>query len=405
MLAAFLTAPDQRAEATAIIDEAKAINAERVAGRFDGLSARADVLLARARALAHNPTLTRALAVRWRVAATAGKLDLAQVFMREVTEVAARSGNDDEAAKTWALMARFAASFQGQPDEGKVMIAAARSAAARAGDPPLLLAEVLSNEADVLIAAGDDAGARRAVTAARKLLEGAGAADPGSPDAIQLGGLQQTEGEAAWQAGDLDGAVAALQGAIATFDRALGPGTTDVGGVYLSLAQVYAAQDELDAALGAVEHALRIREATTPDGSPVAHALGVRASILGKVGRGAQAIADAERAQAIGARTLAPDDPQQRVIESQLAGAYQDAGRSADALAIYQRILASAERADAVTTNLAIWWVSRADVERGLGRCRDARPHYRRAIEIGRQLGSAGATQIARAEAGLAACK
>ena len=124
-------APDQRAEATAIIDEAKAINAERMAGRFDGLSARADVLLARARALAHNPTLTRALAVRWRVAATAGKLDLAQVFMREVTEVAARSGNDDEAAKTWALMARFAASFQGQPDEGKVMIASARSALAR----------------------------------------------------------------------------------------------------------------------------------------------------------------------------------------------------------------------------------------------------------------------------------
>src|SRR5205085_11726157 len=141
-------------------------------------------------------TLAKTLAVRWRISVATGDVTGSLPFMRELTEVAARGGNDIEAANTWALMGRFTAQWLGQPDEARVMMLAARAAAARAGDPPDLRAEVLGNEADVLTADGDTVAALASLDEARTLLVGAGADQPGSTLASSLGGVLQSVGEA-----------------------------------------------------------------------------------------------------------------------------------------------------------------------------------------------------------------
>ncbi|MBK7072590.1 MAG: serine/threonine protein kinase [Myxococcales bacterium] len=348
-------APAARAEAKAILAEVDAANADRRAGVTDGLAARVDAGIARARALGHDLTLSRAIAVRWRIAVTTGDIPGGLAFLRELTEVASRGGDDVEAAKTWSLMGRLTAQFQGQPDEARVMMLAARAAAARAGDPPLVRAEVLTNEADVLTAAGDADGALAALDQARQLLQRAGADQPGSPVASQLAGLLQSLGEAHWYAGRYDAALPPLREAIALFDRAFGPDTAEAAGVYLDVAQVLRDQETYPAALVAVDQAVRVRTRRDPDAVDTALAISTRASILAYLGRHAEALADAERAVALGAAALDPDDAVLLALRSTVGDVLREAGRRADAAAIYRDLLAIAARTGMDSANVAGW--------------------------------------------------
>ncbi|MBK9035251.1 MAG: protein kinase [Myxococcales bacterium] len=348
-------APAARAEATAILAEVEAANNARRAGVTDGLAARADAAIARARTLGHELTLSRALALRWRIAVVTGDIPGGLAFLRELTEVASRGGDDVEAAKTWSLMGRLTAQFQGQPDQARVMMLAARAASARAGDPPLVRAEVLTNEADVLTAAGDTDGALADLDEARRLLQRAGADQPGSPVASQLAGLLQSLGEAHWYAGRHDAALPPLREAIVLYDRAFGPDTADAAGVYLDVAQVLRDQRTYPDALAAADQAVRVRMRRDPDAVDTALAISTRASILTYLGRHAEAIADAERAVALGAAALAPDDGVLLSLRSTVADILVDAGRRSAAAAIYRDLLAIADRTGMDSANVAMW--------------------------------------------------
>ncbi len=348
-------APAARAEAQAILADVAAANADRRAGKTEGLAARADAIVARARTLGHDLTLSRAIAVRWRIAVSGGDIPGGLVFLRELTEVAARGGDDVEAAKTWALMGRLTAQFQGQPEQARIMMLAARAASARAGDPPLVRAEVLANEADVLTSAGDSDGALRALDESRGMLLRAGADQPGSPLAGQLAGLLQSVGEAHWYAGRLDAALPPLREAITLLDRAYGPDTTEVAGVYLDLAQVLRDHKRYPEALAAVDHSVRIRAARDPSAADTAVAISTRASILAYLGRTTEAIADAERAVALGAASLPPDDGQLLALRATVADIFSDAGRSSDAALIYRDLLSIADRTGMTSPNVGIW--------------------------------------------------
>ena len=397
-------APAARAEAKAIRAEVVAINTDRKAGKLDGLAARGDALVARARALGHPPTLAKALAIRWRIAVTGGDMAGGLGFMRELTEVAARGHDDEEAANTWALMGRLTSQFQGQPDEARIMMIAARAASARAGDPPRLRAEVLANEADVLVGDSDPDGARLSLVEARTLLEGVGAGQPGSPDAPSLAGLLQTLGEIEWTAGRLDAAVATLRQALATFDRAYGPDTVDAGGVQLSLAQVLLDAARLDEAEAAATAAVRVREHRTGESPTLAVALSVRAQITAARGRTDEALAEARRALAIGRATMPADDAQLMIIAADLAAVLSATGRAEEALATYDEVLAAATRAEMATANVASWWINRADLERSLGRCADALVHYRKGGDLGVALQGEQSPYAASARRGEGAC-
>ncbi|HUQ05178.1 MAG TPA: serine/threonine-protein kinase [Kofleriaceae bacterium] len=347
--------PAARAEAKAIVADASTINDERRAGKTDGLAARMDAVVARARTLGHPTTLSKALAVQWRLLVTSGDIAGGLAVLREVTEVSARAGDDTEAANTWALMGRLTAQFQGQPDEARVMMLAARAAAARAGDPPLLRAEVLGNEADVLNAAGDAAGAAADLDIARGLLVAAGADEPGSPVAPRLAGLLQSVGESHWFAKRYDDAIAAHREAIAIFDRAYGPDTYDAAGVYLDLAQVLRDARRLPEAAAAVEPSLRVRTRRNPEGGDVAIALSVKASILSFQGRHDEAVAAARRSVDIGAASMPPEDGQLITLRGTLAEVLADAGKEREALALLGEIVAAADRAGVESRNVVHW--------------------------------------------------
>jgi len=380
------TEPAAHAEALAILEEAKAINVERKAGRRDGLDARADALLARARRLGNAAALAKALGIRWRVAASGADFGTALGYLRELTEVAARGHDDTEATNAWALMGRFTAMTQGKPEEAKVMLAAARAAAARAGDSPALTIEVLTDEADVFNAAGDGAGALANLERARSLLEGLHARDPGSPYAIALAGLLQTESNAHWYAGELDAAVPPLREAIALFDRVYGPDTVESAAGNLDLAQILRDQAKYDEARAAVEAAIRVRELRSGESPGLAMALVTGSEIARRQGRLPEAIAMSERAMRIARATMAPGDRQLWDVAIAMADQYYVGGRAQEALAIYNDALAQAERDGVTDINLAAWWMNLANMERAEGLCDKSLLHFRAGAEVGRKI-------------------
>jgi eukaryotic-like serine/threonine-protein kinase len=354
--------PAQRAEAKAIIAEVTSLNADRRAGKFEGLVERNDVLITRARRLGNPAALAKALAVRWRISVATGDVTGSLPFMRELTEVAARGGNDHEAANTWALMGRFTAQWLGQPDEARVMMLAARAASARAGDPPDLRAEVLGNEADVLTADGDTAGALVSLSAARDLLITAGADQPGSTLASSLAGVLQGVGEAHMHDKRYDEAVAAFHEAIAILDRAYGPDTVEVAGVYLDLAQVLLYAKRHAEAETAVDVSLRIRSSHNPEAADTATAMSVKAAIVGSAGRNDEAIAMARRSVEIARATMQLEDAEFLAVLSTLGQRLSSAGHYAEALSVMDEALSIADKAKMETDDVDAWRAHRAEL-------------------------------------------
>ena len=146
-----------------------------------------------------------------------------------------------------------------------------------------------------------------------------------------------------------------LREAIALFDRAFGPDTAEAAGVYLDVAQVLRDQETYPAALVAVDQAVRVRTRRDPDAVDTALAISTRASILAYLGRHAEALADAERAVALGAAALDPDDAVLLALRSTVGYVLREAGRRADAAAIYRDLLAIAARTGMDSANVAGW--------------------------------------------------
>jgi tetratricopeptide (TPR) repeat protein len=380
------TAPAEHAEAVAILDETKAVNAARKSGNREGLVERADVLVARARKLDHPATLAKVLAVRWRISLHGGDFAAAIEFLHEVTEVAARGHDDREAALAWSLMGRLTAMTQGKPEQAKVMMNAARAAVARAGDDPDLAVQVLIDHADVLNAAGDGPGALKNLAEARGLLAKLGAAEPGSPHTAKLASLLQTESNVHWFADAHDAAVPPLREAIQLYDRAYGPDTLDSAAAHLDLAQVLMGAMKLDEAEAAVDVAVRIRQMRAGESATLAMALIVRADIMRARGDRAAGLEVAERSLAIARTTMPADDGELIYLTFKLASHYDSAGKLKQALALYTDGLAAVERTGMMTINVGGWWLERADIERRLGNCRDAIAHFKKGGEVARGI-------------------
>jgi tetratricopeptide (TPR) repeat protein len=382
------TDPAQHAEAVAILDELDAIGARfgrtaepgaRLGGKLEGLVERADALLGRARALDNPATTTKALAIRWRLSATVSDFPAAIGYLRELTEVAARGRDDTEAMHAWSMMGRLTATALGRPEEAKVMMSAARAAAARAGDSPPLVIEVLADEADVLRAAGDKERALANLTRARTLLAELKADEPGSPYAYMLAGTLLSIGETYWYADQHASAIAPLEEAIAIFDRALGPDTLEAASAYLDLAQVLSALGRADEAVVAVREAVRVRELRAGESSALAQGLFIQSDILATAGDLPDALAAAERAMAMGKAVLDPTDPLVTDIAISYAEKLALTGKRDEALAIYSEATTRALADGYASANVAIWLLHQANLEREMKRYDDAIAHYRAA--------------------------
>jgi eukaryotic-like serine/threonine-protein kinase len=380
--------PAARAEVEAIRRELATLRIALAAGRIEGAALRGDALVARARRLDHPPTLSRALAVRWRASYLSDNLSAALPFLRELTAVAALARDDVEAAVTWAALAAATARRRGEQDAAQAMLGSARASAARAGDPPLVRAEVLSREADVALTVDDHRAARAALAEARALLLRHGADQPGAAAGGTLAGVLHSEGSAAWLANDLDHAVAALRRSIALYERLFGAEASASAAVYSRLAQVLRDQGHGDDAERAIGRAIHILD-RRGDSSLLAIALAIRSQLGVERGQVADAVSDAERALRV-ARAVTPDDGVALAeILSDVARAYHNAGLVAHddrlvdrAAAAYAELLAIATRAGWVTSNVAVWFYNLGDLERRRGRCAVGLPGFVRAREV-----------------------
>lgn len=379
-------APAARLELEALRRELATLRATIVSGRRDGAVAASDALLVRARHLGDPATLGRALDVRWRASYQVEDGTAVLPFLRELTTVAAEARDDAVAATAWATMAVIAAQRHGEADQAQVMLASAHAATTRAGDPPAVRIEVLGKAAEVALSVDDHAGARTALAEALRLLDATGASDPAAT--LTLATLLHTEGRAAWYANELTAAVAAHRGAIAAYDRALGPSTGEVARVYVDLGQVLRDQRRHADALVALDEAVRILDAHG-ESSRLAVALVCRSSVRVDLGDTAAGLVDAQRALEIARRVMPDDAIALAGIESDVARAYHNAGlalrdaaRVDTAAVIYRKLLATATRAGWSNSNVAIWWVSLADLERRRERCAAALPAYVRAGEV-----------------------
>jgi tetratricopeptide (TPR) repeat protein len=376
--------PADRAEADAIVAEVRALQNARHAGSLAGLKERADVVVARARKLNHPPTLVKALGIRWRLDTMAMNLPAAVAGLREDVEAASRAHDGDEETKAWALQVRLLGRFLGRIDEAKAIMTAARSACARAGDPPLLRAEVLTDEADAYSAAGEVDHALADLAEAQQLLVKLGADQPGSPQAPTLGLIQHSLATTYYTANQLERANTAIHDTIATYDRAYGPETLETAGAWLELAEIERDALHYEAAERAVLRAIHIRETRNGPSTALAAALSVQADITSRLGHPDDAVVLAERAVAM-ARS-AGKDSMYVMLQASLADAYDDAGRKREALATYDEVLAGAGRERMDSINIPNWLVNRGEIARSLGDCKRALDSYAKAREAAEHI-------------------
>jgi len=377
--------PADRVESDAIVTEIKAIQAASNGGQTAGLVARADAAIARARKLDHPFALSRALGIRWRVAFRVQDVAMAVAALREQIEVAARAHDDEEAAKAWSVLLELVALYQGHPSEAKAMFPAARAAAARAGDPPEVLFYILDNESTALAAAGEYAAALAKLTEARRVLEAAGALQPGSPLFRHLANLAQSMGDLQHTAGQLDDAATSMRESLALFARAYGPDTREAGAVQLDLAQILSDLGQLDDAERAARASVKIRErgGQTP---ALAMVQSVLSDVVSRRGRHAEALELGERAIALARATMPPDDAVLAILLANLAEAYAAAGQLTRGLTIYDEVLATERRTGVKNTNAVSALLGRADIARRLGKCPAAIAGQRDAAQLAREL-------------------
>jgi tetratricopeptide (TPR) repeat protein len=375
--------PAARAEGDAIVAEARSILTAIRSGKWDGLEARGDALVARARKIAHPAALAKAIGIRARIAVSRQDTKGAMTMLREDVEAASRAHDDEEVGKAWMLMVRLSSMFQGHPEEAKAIMPAARAASARIGDPPLLLAQILTDEADVLSFHGDTEHALADLDRARHLLEGAGATQPGSPSAPILGSLLHSLGNTYWNAGKLDLAEAQLRDAIAVIDRAYGPDTVESSSAYLALGQVLRDDDKLVDAEHALRESIRIREARAPDSALTATALVALADVLdSQPTKIAEGIAVAERGVEMARKTMPVDATFAGNLAS-LGDAYAAAGRYKEAIAIYDEMFVIVAKDKIEDINVASWEINRGEIYRKLGRCDEAIAAFQRGAKVG----------------------
>jgi tetratricopeptide (TPR) repeat protein len=175
-----------------------------------------------------------------------------------------------------------------------------------------------------------------------------------------------------------------LRGALAIFERALGPEDPDVATSLNNLAELYHAQGRYAEAEPLHQRALAIWErAQGPHHPDVATSLNNLAELYRALGRYAEAEPLYQRAIAIVEKALGPDHPDVASCINNLAVLYNSQGKHGQAEPLYQRALAIKEKALGPDhPNMAASLNNLAELYRAQGRYAEGEPLYQRALAI-----------------------
>jgi tetratricopeptide (TPR) repeat protein len=252
----------------------------------------------------------------------------------------------------------------------------------RAGSPLALRLSLLFTLGSVLDEHGDVPAAIGHLEEALRLLREHGADDPGSPLALSVGDVMSELGVAKLRSSDPEGALEALRQARAVFSRVLGTDHLRVSLLATIDSQAYADLGRNEEALAAMQEAVRISEARAPGSPLLARQLSSLGTAYSQLGRNAEALPCTERALAIGRAALEKTDPQLAMLLNGQALNLTRAERGTEAIPLFDEGIAILERLAVPTYDLGISLSNRADVLAADGRCDDAVPDYRRAVEI-----------------------
>ncbi len=370
--------PPARADAVAAlrrrIDHSQVL---RAAGRYDEALAAIGTAVTDARGLAYPPVLAEALLVDGLVREASGDARGAESAMRQAATAAATAHDDRRAARAWAALLWNLGYTQRKRDQVPIAQLAAEAALARAGDPPVLGADLDNTIGTVRYVAGD-------YDAARDRFERALAAREKLANPSEVAGVLSNLGLIYYRKGDYARALELHQRALALREKALGPDHPDVATTLNNLGITAERLGRLDDALADYRRAIAIREASLGKGhSSLAGLLNNVGIIFLRRDQPAQAVPYLERALRIKEATFGPDNPRIGTTLDNLAIALDGQGKFAEALPLLQRSLAITEKAmGADHPDAAYTLTTLGDCYLGLGRRRDAVAALERATAL-----------------------
>ncbi|MBK7194209.1 MAG: serine/threonine protein kinase [Myxococcales bacterium] len=318
------TDPAVRARVDEFTTQLARLKARADTGQYAEVAAEGAPLLATLQELGYLPRYAEACLLVGEARAQAGDLDGARAALADATWAAEAARHDAVAARAWTVLT-FVAGFS-------------------AGD-----------------AAAGAVAARRADAAVRRL------GDPAEP----RGRLELNLGAIAYGSGDVDGAIAHWERALALWTAANGANHPDLARVHNNLGAAYGDRGDHARAIAAYDHALAIWEPTLGDGHPL---VGI---VLQNLAAEQMTAGGLDGARAVGERALAITERRLGVGHAQVAVAL----KTTSAVAIAQgrlddaaRELERAREIDRAHGGDQPWTLIKlADVRRAQGRLRLAR--------------------------------
>ncbi|HTJ46006.1 MAG TPA: tetratricopeptide repeat-containing protein kinase family protein [Kofleriaceae bacterium] len=378
--------PAARAAVRALERELDEIEARHKGGALEGLPDRSRAVVARARALRFEPTLSAALAQQVQVAFDVDDFATAESASRELTQVAAAAHAPRDEAIAWTGLIDITGR-RGEPDRALALVPAASAAVVRAGEPIDLRVELLYGEAVVLDESARPTDGLVLITTALALLDRAGASQPDSPHAKLRGDVLFEIANAQWTSGLQRASLETYKETIAFYRGLLGPDSLDEAYAWSNLGQGLQSLTRYDEASDALETAVRIREARLGDSPALALSLVGLAVTRGMQGKNDQSLALFERVLAMDRARLADDDPVRAMAHFGRASTLVHLHRDADALHELDLAIAAMQAQGGATENLGRAFDQRADLRARLGHCDQAAADYASAIDVEERAG------------------
>ena len=369
----------ERARVDALRAQLATATSAYVLGRYARGLPIAEAVVADARDAHYPPVLAEALFRAGTLHDDLGDGAAAVAAYGEAARVAAAAHADELVARSLIELLWTIGRNQAKPEVALALVPAAEAAVARAGDPPIRRAQLLTRRGVLLDTTGDNAAAVAALRESVRLWETTPDASP-----IGLASTLVNLGEVLRGHGDTEAARAEFARALALQERALGPDHPDVGATRNNLGAALWSEGKFDEARANIERSLAIDLATYgPVHARVAVSLLNLGGLLNAQGDAAAARPYLERALAIQRQVLSADHPELGMALHNLGVTVAAQGDHPAALAYFEDARALFARAlgdDHV--NLALPLTGIADELVALGRRREALPMYQRAIAL-----------------------
>jgi tetratricopeptide (TPR) repeat protein len=349
----------------------------RAAGRYGTARPEAEAALARARELAHAPTLARALLLAGEIEQEAGWVAPARELLEEAVWSAEASRADRLALEASVSLARLTGYLEADAASGDRWLRHGEALLARGAGDPEVEAKLRSSRGSLLWRRGRYAEAAEELRATLALRE----RDPATP-AAALADAALNVAVAETSLGKLEEGIAGFRRALEIQERALGAGHPDVAVTLNDLGAALTMAGRDAEAVDLVARALAVREATLgPDHFEVGSSVNNLGEIERRLGRFEAARAHFDRALEIARRGRCPAlEPE--VLDG-LGDLEADLGRFDLALERHRRALALRERAPGAAGPRAAYALPGiGEALLGLGRAAEAVPPLERALAL-----------------------